>query len=192
MQDEQEIIEQCKDGNNRAFEVLVNEYGTKIYNFCKQYARSHEETDDIYQESIFKAWKKIKTFKAGNKFLPWLYRITRNTALDHIKKRRDITFSKMNSAAPYDDDNLNDDFENNIEDTSPLPDEIFEKEELKYTVNNALHKINPDERAILMLHYAQELTFEEISDIVDKPMNTVKSMHRRAILKVREYLLHQK
>lgn len=192
MQNEQKIIEQCKEGDNRAFEILITAYGSKIYNFAKQYARNSAEIDDIYQDSIFKAWKKIRTFKDGNKFLPWLYSITRNTALDHMKKKRDVTFSAMDNTIFQSDNNTNEDFGQNIEDTSPLPDEIFENKELKFIVNNAINKINPDERAILMLHYHQELTFEEIAEIMMKPMNTIKSMHRRAIIKIREYLLHQK
>lgn len=192
MQDEQKIIEQCKDGDNKSFEILINQYGPKIYNFVRQYARNSDEADDIYQNSIFKAWKKIETFKEGNKFLPWLYSIARNTALDHLKKKNDVTFSTMDNATSQDDENYNNDFGQNIEDTSPLPDEIFESKELKYIVNNAINIIRPDERAILMLHYHQELTFEEIAEIMMKPMNTVKSLHRRAILKIREYLLHQR
>lgn len=188
MQKDGQLIEECKNGNNAAFAVLIERYDKKIFNFAYQYARNTEETEDIYQDSMFKAWKKIKTFKGGNKFLPWLYQITRNTALDHIKKRKDQTFSSLN-IEKYE---VGTTFEETLRDEEPLPEDIFSNNQLVSELENGLKQLQPDERAILILHYKQELTFEEISQILEKPMNTVKSWHYRAILKLRKILLHQR
>ena len=143
-----------------------------------------EDAEDITQDTFFKVWKNIKYYTKGRMFKPWLYAIARNTALDQIKKKKALPFSDL-------DDKENDlSFADTVEDHEPLPPQIFETNFLTGKLSDALEVIHPDHRAILILHYKEEMTFDEIASIVNKPMNTVKSWHRRALIKLREELAH--
>ncbi|MEI6553680.1 MAG: sigma-70 family RNA polymerase sigma factor, partial [bacterium] len=80
------------------------------------------------------------------------------------------------------------DFEGNLIDTEPLPDEIFEKKESEDKLKKALEKLSETEKLLIYLHITEELTFEEIAKITAKPMNTIKSQYRRVILRLKNIL----
>ena len=81
--------------------------------------------------------------------------------------------------------NGNSDFESNLVDSEPLPDEIFTKQEAEGALLKALSQLPDNQKLIIHLHVTEELTYEEISEIIGRPMNTVKGQFRRAILKLR-------
>jgi RNA polymerase sigma-70 factor (ECF subfamily) len=112
----------------------------------------------------------------------WLYTIARNTALDHIKKKKAIVFSEL-------DDNENDlAFVDTLEDRAPLQAEIFDDAAMAETLTRTVKLLHPDHQTVISLHYQEEMTFDEIAKIMKRPMNTVKSWHRRALIHLRELL----
>lgn len=183
---DEELADATKKGNDEAYKALMLRYIRHIFNFARQYSKNDEDAEDIVQDSFFKAWKYIKLFDKGKMFRPWLFTITRNTALDHIKKKKAMSFSDL------DDSNEEMSFADTLHDPEPLPYEIFEQRQLAKEVREALEVLHPDHRAVLIMHYHQEMTFEEIAEIMKKPMNTVKSWHRRALLKLRSSFVHQR
>ena len=187
MKTDEELIEQVKKGNDTAFQLLMERYLKHIFNFIRQYVRTEEDSEDVTQDTFFKTWKYIKRFKHGMKFKPWLFTIARNTALDHIKKKKAIPFKDLDND---DDESLS--FEETVADIEPLPSELFAQAELADEMNGVLSVLHPDHQAVLTMHYVQEMTFEEIAEIMDKPMNTVKSWHRRSLSKVKDKLMHRK
>jgi len=180
-QTDEELILLCKQGDDTAFTELMRRYIKPIYNFIRQYIKAEADAEDITQDALFKAWKHAKKFKAGNTFKSWIYTIARNTALDHLKKKKAIRFSEL--------DNREDDteFSDTLHDTEPLPPELFERKEIVEELRNVLTILHPDHRAIMLMYYHEDMTFEEISKTIDIPMNTVKSWHRRSLIKMREY-----
>ena len=187
MPSDEELVEQIKKGDDKAFQQLMERYIKHIFNFIRQYIRTPEDAEDVTQDTFFKTWKYIKRFKDNMKFKPWLFTIARNTALDHIKKKKAVTFSDINNA---DDENMA--FEETIADTELLPPELFAQVELADEMKEVLSILHPDHQAVLTMHYQQDMTFEEIAEIMDKPMNTVKSWHRRSLSKVKDKLMHRK
>lgn len=185
LQDE-ELIRASQDGKDTAFRELMLRYMGPIFNFSRQYSKTDEDAEDITQDTFYKAWRHIKRFDANKAFKPWLYAIARNTALDHIKRKRASAFSELDS------DETDMQFADTLEDDTPSPAEIFERQELALEIGSALNGLHPDHRAVLLMHYREELTFNEIADIMHKPMNTVKSWHRRALSKLRSMLMHRK
>lgn len=185
LQDE-ELIKASQDGKDTAFRELMLRYMGPIFNFSKQYSKTDEDAEDITQDTFFKAWRHIKRFDASKAFKPWLYAIARNTALDHIKRKRASAFSELDS------DETDTQFADTLEDDGPLPPDIFERQELAVEIARSMDSLHPDHRAVLVMHYREELTFNEIADIMNKPMNTVKSWHRRALAKLRTMLMHRK
>ena len=181
MTDEQ-LIEATKNGDESAFKELMDRYIDAIYGFALQYSRNEEDAEDIAQDAFFKAWKNVKRFKKGLRFKPWLYAITRNTALDHLKKKRPTRFSDL------DDEATDTAFADTLPDLEPLPPAIFESAEIARELENAMEALHPEHRTVLILHYREGMTFEEIAVTMKKPMNTVKSWHHRAIQRVRPAL----
>ncbi len=181
---DEELVELTKGGDDDAFTILVNRHVDHIYNFVRQYAKEKEDADDITQETFLKAWKHIKSFKKDKKFTTWLFTIARNSALDNIKKRRAFSFSVMDSHNSEDDAG----FADTLKDQEPLAPEIFEDKETAAELTKAMDTLPPDWKAVLVMHYTDDMTFEEIAVVLSKPMNTVKSWHHRAIIKIREIL----
>ncbi len=176
---DEELVDICKTGDDGAFHELMSRHIKHIFNFARQYARNNEDAEDIAQDAFFKAWKYIKRFKSGARFKPWLFAIARNTALDHIKKKRSMAFSDL-------DDTDNDlSFADTLADAEPLPPEVFARKQLADELMAAMAGLHPDHRAVLIMHYRDDMTFDDIAEIMGKPMNTVKSWHRRSLAKIR-------
>ena len=182
---DEKLIEEAKDGHDNSYRELMKRYISPIYAFARQYAKASEDTDDIVQDAFFKAWKNLNRFKPDKKFRPWLYAITRNTALDYLKKRRSSTFSEL------DGDDPEIEFVDTLADNEPLPHEDFERAELVKVTDEILEELHPDHRAVIIMHYREDLTFNEIADVMNKPMNTVKSWHRRALGKLKKVMVHR-
>lgn len=179
---DEELAQLCKEEDQRAFQELMRRYMRPIWNFVRQYAKSDEDAEDIAQDTFFKTWKNIRQFQSGRTWKPWLFTIARNTALDQLKKKKAAPFSDLDST----ENELS--FADTLADPEPLAPEIFETAALVGKLKNVLETLNPDHRAVLMLHYRDDMTFEEIARVVGKPMNTVKSWHRRALIRIKEML----
>jgi RNA polymerase sigma-70 factor, ECF subfamily len=181
-QSDEELAELSRKKDELAFQELMHRYMRHIFNFSRQYSKTAEDAEDIAQDTFFKVWKYIGRYTKGRQFRPWLYTIARNTALDFLKKKKAAVFSDL-------DDNDNDlQFADTLEDPEPLTPELLDKAAMADTVNGALKELHPDHRAVLLLHYREEMTFDEIALVVNRPMNTVKSWHRRALFKLRDIL----
>jgi len=177
---DEQLAELCRKGDHGAFHELMDRYLKPIFNFVRQYSKDSEDTDDITQDAFFKVWRNIGQYKKGRAFKPWLYTIARNTALDYLKKKRSVSFSNL-------DDNESDiAFADTLADNEPLPTELFDRAALTKDMEKKLEKLQPDYRSVIILHYNEDMTFEEIATVVNRPMNTVKSWHRRALLRLRE------
>jgi len=181
-QTDEQLVALCKKGDELAFQDLMNRYVGQVFNFLRQYTRGSEDTEDIAQDTFFKAWRHIKKFETGRQFRPWLFTIARNTALDFIKKRKAVNFSDL------DDAETEISFADTLADPEPLPPEIFENAELANILSANLKLLHPDHVAVLTLHYREDMTFDEIAIVMNRPMNTVKSWHRRAVERLRDLL----
>ena len=183
---DEELAQKCKKLDEYAFQELTKRYIRAIFNFVRRYAQSEEIAEDITQDTFFKVWKNIKQYKRGMRFRPWLYTIARNTALDHIKKKKATVFSDL------DDDENDLAFSDTLEDQGPLQTEAFDLTVMKEVLTDTVSRLHPDHQTVITLHYQEELTFDEIAKIMKRPMNTVKSWHRRALIQLRELLKDKK
>ncbi|MEI6042420.1 MAG: sigma-70 family RNA polymerase sigma factor [bacterium] len=187
-----ELIKEIQESTNYlkegrlSFNTLVARYANSVYFFIYRLTGSKEGSEDISQETFIKAWQKISKFDANKNFKTWLFTIAKNTAIDKLRKKNAVPFSVLNILDSHND--IETDFESNIMDTEDLPNEVFEKKEYFESLRIALEKLSSSENLIISLHVTEELTFEEISEITNKPMNTIKSQYRRAISKLKELL----
>ena len=187
---DEEIILSYKNGDGEVFKKLIDRYSAPLYNFAARLA-GRNNAPDIVQEIFIKVWKNLNRFdKNKASFKTWIFTIAKNATTDFLRKKKSLLFSDLNNPTRSDlDDNS---FEENIPDEDLLPDETLQKLEEKTAdekfLNDLLAKLRPIYQEILALHYQEEMTFEEIGKVLAKPLNTVKSQHRRALLEMRKII----
>lgn len=175
-----ELINLYISGDDNAIKELIEKYTPQIYNFVRRFVGS-TEADDITQEIFIKVWKNIKRFnQKKSSFKTWLFTISRNTVIDFLRKKKSVLFSSL------DDEENN--FSENIKDEALLPDEILQKLQDVDLLNSLLEKLPEIYQTVLVLHYQEEMTFDEISQVLGKTLNTVKSHHFRAILQLKKMI----
>lgn len=182
---DEELAELSKKDDQFAFREIMERYGSPIHRFVSQYAKNKEDALDISQDVFFKVWRKIRSFHKGKKFKPWLYAISRNTSLDFLKKKKAMPFSSL------DDEENGLTFADTLEDGEPLQDKVFANNEISTIIDVAMKHLHPEHGAIIIMHYKEGMTFEEIAEVIGKPMNTVKSWHHRSLKKLRKHISHQ-
>lgn len=176
--DDDYLIKEYLDGDQDSFKLLVEKYTPSIYNFSVRFM-SEDYAKDIIQDVFIKVWKNIKKFDNSRaNFKTWIFTIARNTITDFLRKKKMIPFSSLDT----DEEN----FADNISDEVILPNEVLIKLEDKELLNKLLDKLPIQYKEILILHYQEDMTFAEIGELINKPLNTVKSYHRRALIKLKE------
>ena len=182
---DEELIAEYLTGNEDAFALLVQRHLKSVYSFA---ARSvGDEAEDVVQDTFLKVWKNLKKYDSSNaKFKTWLMHIARNTAIDYLRKKKSFVFSDIERE--YGDARIL-----NMVDPENLPDEIVARTHDALYVEALFKKLTPEYREVLLLRYMNQMTFEEISKIIDEPINTVRSRHHRGLIKLRQYFdeMHQ-
>jgi RNA polymerase sigma-70 factor (ECF subfamily) len=176
-----QLITLYKDGNTRAFEGLINRYGQVLYRYIFRLISNDIDAQDIVQETFIKSWKNINKYDISKSFRTWIFTIAHRTAIDYLRKRKNISFSSLDDYEEYS-------FEQNIPDNDFLPDEIFEKAEMFDLIQGLLKALPLENKTIILLHLTEEMTFDEISNVMDKPLNTVKSQYRRTLIELRKQI----
>ncbi len=175
-----ELITEYRQGDERAFTLLVERYLLSVYRFLFHLSRSAAIADDLTQETFVKVWRHLSRFQTTKSFQTWVFSIARNTAIDFFRKKQPIVFSQL-------EDEEREYFENTIQDERPLPTEILDRQVDAEELQNALQTISPPAKAVVLMHDLEDMTFQAIADATNESMNTVKSRYRRALLRLREY-----
>ncbi len=184
---DEELIKKYLSGDEPAFRELTERYLKPIYNFVYRYTKSGDSAEDITQDVFVNVWKSIKKFDQNKKFKTWIFTIAKNTSLNWVKKKKPLLFSEL-SKLKAEDGGRDDSFTDSILDPAPLPDEIFAKADLKNKLELAMSSLDNNYRAVLFLHYNDHFTFQEISEMLGKSINTIKSQHRRGIVLLKKVL----
>ncbi len=161
------------------YQKLLSEYLDPIYRFVFGMVLDKDNADDIVQEVFIKVWNKRSSLRKDQSPKAYIYQIARNATVDFFRKKRVEVFSSFDQ-----DETV---FEDTLESEELQPDEEFEKAETVEEVRKLLEQLPPKYREVVVLHVHQEQTFQEISDLTGVPMNTVKSVYRRALK-----MMHQK
>lgn len=180
---DEQLVTLYREGASEAFQELLARHTDGIYNFTFRLLRNREEAQDITQEASIKAWRNIERFNTNEKWKTWIYAIARNTAIDHLRKKHSLVFSdtELSSGENPAIDHQKDD--------EPLPDKVAMQIEDKALLEKALDELSPLYREVLYLYYYEDMTLQEIATLLSKPIDTVKSQHRRGMRLLREALI---
>ena len=179
---DEQLISAYLEGDEKALGFLVERYLKDVYNFAFKLTGDLQAAEDISQDSFIKAWKHVRKYRQGSNFQSWLFTITRNTAIDWLRQKKEIVFSSFENEQG---ENI---LVETLADKQPLPDELIAQAEDAKFVQALLTQLDPRYREVLTLKYTSDLTFEQIGEILRRPLHTVKSQHRRALIALRRLL----
>lgn len=162
MPTELNLISAAKAGNLAAFEQLVLAYERRLFSYLQRLLASKEDAEDVAQETFLRAFKNLAAFDEAQSFKTWIFSIATNAAYD-VLRRRTRRGEKL----------LIDDPENSFETIDDTP--AYYSIEVKADVAQALDGLKPEFRAVLLLFYWQELSVEQIAQMLGKPAGTVKT-----------------
>ena len=154
-----------------------------MFNIAYRMVGNTDEAYEIAQEVFLKAYKSIKDFKGNSLFSTWLYRITTNTCLDELRKKKKVI--SLDEDIKFGDASI----KHQIRDDSPGPEDLIEKAETVKLVNEMIELLPEDYKSIIVLRDIQEFSYKEISQIIKCPIGTVKSRINRARQMLKELFL---
>ena len=178
MNDERRLIEAAVGGNSAAFGDLVRRYQDRLYNAVVHIVGCRMEAEDVVQDAFVQAFVKLSTFKHDSKFYTWLYRIAFNVSISRRRRRRSevsVEFSRDTTG----DEPL---------DTGTSPSEPLEQAERREQLQQAMQQLTEEHRAIIVLRHIEEFSYEEIAEVLDVAVGTVRSRLHRARAQLLEHL----
>ena len=176
-------IKQVIKGDQDAFAEIVEIYSNSIYQLGYRMLGNRHEAEDIAQEAFIRAYVNIKSFNQDLKFSTWLFRIATNLCIDRIRKKKpdyylDAEVSGTDGLTMY----------SQLASNSPLPEKELESLELQESVQKEIIKLPEKYRSVIVLKYIEELSLNEISEILDLPLGTVKTRIHRGREALRQQL----
>ncbi|MDD2758369.1 MAG: RNA polymerase sigma factor [Patescibacteria group bacterium] len=165
LSDEQLVIV-VREVEKEYFSEIIRRYQTKLSHYLRKFIKSGDELEDVLQDVFIKAYRNLYDFDADKKFSPWVYRIAHNEALNHIKKYRKESVS------------LDDQEWELIDEKTDIKEKIDSKI-LKSKIELGLSRMNDKYREPIILYFFEQKTYEEISDILRLPRNTVGTLIAR-------------
>lgn len=170
--DDGQIIEHCHQGEKRqAFNLMVRKYSERLYGIIRNIVHTHDKTDDVLQCTWIKVWNALDTFREDSKLYTWLYRIATNEALSALKKDKFKAFISLS------------DYTKEIE-GELLADRTFNGDKIQTALQKAIAKLPPKQKAVFTLRYFDELPYEEIAEILDTSVASLKTSFHYAREKV--------
>jgi RNA polymerase sigma-70 factor (ECF subfamily) len=169
---DEELVQLVKAGEVAPFDELVRRNQVKIHDLCYKILRNYDDAKDLAQETFIKAYRKINNFKGNSKFSTWLYRIAVNSCLNYIKKQKptEEIYDEITGSGKED------------------PAQIYKSKRLREMIKNAVAKLPEVQRTVFTLRTLEDLSYQEIGDILKKPISTVKVNHHLAVKNLRKHL----
>jgi RNA polymerase sigma-70 factor, ECF subfamily len=182
--DDQRLISACLAGDNAAFGALVTRYQDRLYNTVFRLVGNTEDARDVVQESFLSAYQSLTAFKGDSLFFTWLYRIAINNAISMKRRQRAMLrlAPGLESGAVSEPADLSD---------AARPGRSLEMAEDEQTVQQALNQLSPEHRAVLVLKDMEGRKYEEMAELLEVPIGTVRSRLHRARLELRDVLLKE-
>jgi RNA polymerase sigma-70 factor, ECF subfamily len=176
-------------GREMAFRELLSRYERPVFSLVYRMVRDRALAEDLAQEAFIRAFNAIGTYKPNFKFSSWIFKIANNHAIDHLRKRRLDTVSIDGSPHAHSPD---EEARTRlvVESTEEAPDRYVEARELGSQIEEAIGRLRPEYRTVVLLRHIEGYTYEEIAEIMGVPLGTVKTYLHRARGELRSLLEH--
>lgn len=174
------LVERVQRGDQKAFEMLVVKYQRRIERLIARMVRDVDLVEDIAQETFIRAYRALPNFRGESAFYTWLYRIAVNTAKKAmIGLKRDPVLTESAMASVSDEEEGSSRVENELSD-GETPESVLASRQVAQTVNAAIESLSEDLRQAITLREIEGLSYEEISEMMNCPIGTVRSRIFRA------------
>lgn len=154
-----------------AFRLLMNKYEERLYWHVRKILISHEDTDDILQNVFVKIWQGLKEFRYESKLYTWMYRIATNEALNFLNEKRRKVYGNS--------DEISDFLENTLE-----SDPYFSGDDIQKELQRAILTLSDRQRVIFNMKYFDDMPYEEIAQVLDVAVGTLKATYHNAVKKI--------
>jgi RNA polymerase sigma-70 factor (ECF subfamily) len=187
--DDKELAALAAKGREMAFRELLSRYERPIFSLVYRMVRDRTLAEDLAQESFVRAFNAIGSYKPRYKFSSWIFKIANNHTIDHLRKRRLETVSIDGSPHAR---NPEEEAQTRlvVESTEEPPDHYVESRELGGQIEEAIGRLRPEYRTAVLLRHVEGHTYEEIAEIMDLPLGTVKTYLHRARGELKGLLAH--
>jgi RNA polymerase sigma-70 factor (ECF subfamily) len=168
------LVKRAKKGDSRAFDLLVLKYQGRVAQLISRYLNNAAEVEDVTQEAFIKAYRALPNFRGDSAFYTWLYRIAANAAKNHLVAlgRRPTSDMALDDLEVFDVPGRLKDHQS--------PDEVIMGQELEVLISRTIEELPVELRAALTLREFEGLSYEEIADVLECPIGTVRSRIFRA------------
>jgi RNA polymerase sigma-70 factor (ECF subfamily) len=160
---------------NYAFNLIVRKYQERVYYQIRKMVISHEDTDDLVQNTFMKAWEGLGSFREESQLFTWLYRIATNEALTFLRKKRTKFFMPLT------------DVENQLSNTLES-DAYFNGDEMQMKLQKAVLRLPEKQRLVFNMKYFDEMKYEEISSVLGTSVGALKASYHLAVEKIEKFL----
>lgn len=174
-----ELVRLIQRGDTELYAIIIERYQGKLFAYLYRLIGGREEAEDLLQDVFIKAFKNLKSYDADRKFSSWIYRIAHNEAVNYIKRKSLKRFISWEDVTSTKDKLIS----NSTEEGA---DDLWMKKEAIKEVDEAINRLPIKYKQVLLLRYYSEKSYEEISEILQKPVNTVGTLINRAKKKMAE------
>jgi RNA polymerase sigma-70 factor, ECF subfamily len=163
------LIKKAQKGNDKAFLAIFQQYEQDIYRTAFVYVKNQNDALDVVQETAYRSFKSIQTLKEPKYFKTWLMRIAISCAIDLLRKQKNVVRLKPN----YDEF---------------ITADEHEDIDLEITIRDLVEQLNEEEKSVIILRFYEGMTIKEVSESLDLPLGTAKTILYRALKKLRKDL----
>jgi len=186
---DQEVVAQARAGRETAYRELIGRYERPVFSIIYRLVRDRELAEDLAQDTFIKVLNALDRYDPKQKFSSWIFKIAHNTAIDRLRKREVDTLSLDGSPNAR----TADDVEATrivVASTEESPEEYAASREIGTEIERALARLRPEYRTAIMLWHIEDRPYEEIAEIMEIPLGTVKTFIHRARNELRKHLAH--
>jgi len=186
---DQEVVARAREGRETAFRELIGRYQRPVFSLIYRLVRDREKSEDLAQETFIKVLNALHRYDPSYKFSSWIFKIAHNTALDHLRKKAPETLSidgspHATTAAEIEASTVT------VAGNEESPEEYATNRELGGILEEAVAKLRPEYRTAIVLCHVEGYAYEEIAEIMNVPLGTVKTYIHRARRELQGYLKH--
>lgn len=177
---DRELVSRCQRKHPGAFEELVRKYQDRVFNLCFRFLRERETSEEIAQDVFVAVYKHVEGFKGDSKFSTWLFRVVANHCHNkskYLRRRRHKLQDSLDAPIDGDDGDMKRELP---DDPDRSPEELAQRHGLNAIIQRAIGELDDDHRVIVLLRDVEDMSYEEIGQILGLPEGTVKSRLHRA------------
>ena len=183
------LAKQAAEGRQRAFRELLTRYERPVFSLVYRMVRDRALAEDLAQEAFIRAFRAIGRYDPSYKFSSWIFKIAHNLTIDHLRRKRLKTVSIHGSPHALTEEEQAR-TRPILESPEERPDAYVENKELGSQIEEAIGRLRPEYRAATLLRHVEGHSYQEIAEIMDIPLGTVKTYIHRARLELKEALGH--